>query len=89
MKRFDDILHHFIHYGLLLAILLVGLSVYFAAYIDKGFRLWVVAGISVSYILWGIGHHHLSHRQLHIRIVVEYLLIGALGFVLMKGILGL
>lgn len=36
----------------------------------------------VSYIVWGIVHHH-TKGDLHMRLVIEYILVGLIGFVLL------
>jgi hypothetical protein len=45
---------------------------------DRGFQLGVIIFTTFSYVLWGIIHHLMSH-DLHTKIVIEYILIGAFG----------
>ncbi len=82
---------HWGYYLSLLAILGAGfLIIIFSA--DKSLQLLVLILTALFYILWGIIHHHL-HHDLTAKIVVEYVLMGALGisvvFLLLKGGFGL
>lgn len=45
---------------------------------DRNFQLGVIIATTFFYVLWGIIHHLLNH-DLHTKIVVEYILIGAFG----------
>ncbi len=49
----------------------------------------IVVGISFVYVVWGILHHFISH-DIGLKIVVKYVLIGAVGMsivlFLLKGI---
>lgn len=82
---------HYGYYLSLLAILAVGFSsLYFSS--DRYFQLLALTTTIFFYVLWGIIHHHL-HHDLTAKIVVEYVLMGALGeaiiFLIFKGGLGL
>ena len=82
---------HLGYYFSLVAILFFGfLTVIFLQ--DKSSQLLVLILTALFYILWGIIHHHL-HHDLTAKIVVEYVLMGALGisavFLLLKGGFGL
>lgn len=43
----------------------------------------VMVFFAALYLLWGIIHHHI-HRTLHVKIVIEYILIAALGIFLLQ-----
>ena len=45
---------------------------------DRGFQLGVIIFTTFFYVLWGIIHHLINH-DLHTKIVIEYILIGAFG----------
>lgn len=81
MKR--ERVSHFI----ILALILVGGVVAFF-WVSPNSSLQFIIGIitSVSYVLWGLIHHSLQH-DLHKRIVVEYILIGAIAIILLATIL--
>lgn len=89
MNIFDDIVHHLLHY-LLLAIILVGgfSSVIFLGG-QKNSQIVVLAIVALSYFLWGLSHHYLTHKHFHLQIVVEYALVAFLGFILVRGIINL
>lgn len=82
---------HFLYYLSLIAILGVGIAIlYFSS--DKSFQMISLTTTVFFYILWGIIHHYL-HHDLTAKIVVEYVLMGALGealiFLIVKGGFGL
>ncbi len=82
---------HFPYYLSLIAILGVGVAtLYFSS--DRSFQMVVLTITIFFYVFWGIIHHYLNH-DLTAKIVVEYVLMGALGealvFLIVKGGFGL
>ena len=76
--------HHLFHYLSLFLILSVGFVLF---YVNRGFpqtQLNVALIICFLYVIWGIIHHYLK-GDLHTRIVIEYSLIAALAFLLVRG----
>lgn len=70
-----DFPRHPLHYFVLMCIQLVGLwGVFWFSY-DAVSQLMIVAAMAVSYVGWGIVHHR-THRDLHPKIVVEYVLVS-------------
>ena len=69
------------HYMVLFGILLAGFAGLILFSYDKNFQVAVALALSISYIAWGIIHHHL-HKNLHLETVIEYIVVAALGFVL-------
>lgn len=69
---------HINYYLILCFVLAVG--VIFFLQIDSGSNLKVsfLFTITLFYVLWGI-FHHLSKHNLSLKIVIEYILIGAFG----------
>jgi hypothetical protein len=49
-------------------------------------QLSIVISMAVSYVVWGIVHHH-EHRSLHAKIILEYLLIAVFAVLLFGSIL--
>jgi len=41
-------------------------------------QLAIIISMGVSYVVWGIIHHY-DHRDLHIKIIAEYILIALLA----------
>jgi hypothetical protein len=75
---------HLWHYLLLIFILGLGtVGMFFYSGMPHKQYLLVIF-VSTLYFLWGIFHHYLE-GDLHIRIVVEYLLIALLAVVLLRG----
>lgn len=84
--------NHIVYYFLLSAILLGGISLIFAASPDRQAQMMIVVGMGFSYVLVGIIHHLINH-DLVAKIVIEYVLIAALGiaaaFFIFKGGFGI
>lgn len=75
------------YYLSLIAILGFGFAIVFLSP-DKSFQLLALILTAFFYVLWGMIHHYI-HHDLTAKIVVEYVLMGALGislvFLLLKG----
>lgn len=67
---------HLGYYLALTAVLLVGLVGIFLVGVDKQLRLIIIMSMASWYILWGLLHHYI-HHDMHIKIVLEYVLIGS------------
>jgi len=63
-----------------------GVAAFF--YVSPNSSLQLAVGIitSIAYVLWGFIHHWLQ-KDLHKRIVVEYILIGAIAIILLATVL--
>ena len=81
-----DFSRHPLHYFTLLTVQLVGLWGIFLFSYQPAVQLVVLISMSVSYVVWGIMHHK-EHRDLHLRIVAEYLLIATLAILLFGSLL--
>ncbi|MEK7577166.1 MAG: hypothetical protein AAB492_00925 [Patescibacteria group bacterium] len=70
------------HGGVLLGIL--GLGIYMFYLMRGNTTAQMVVGLctTIGYVLWGI-IHHMMIGNLHRKIVIEYILIGAIALVLM------
>jgi hypothetical protein len=68
------------------SILVGGLAAFY--YVRPNESLQFITGTitSVAYVLWGIIHHALK-KDLHGRVVIEYVLMGAIAIVLLATIL--
>ncbi len=69
------------HYMVLFGILLAGFTGLILFSYDKSYQVAVSGALVLSYISWGIVHHYL-HRDLHLETVIEYAVVGILGFVI-------
>ncbi|MBU1327446.1 hypothetical protein KKB64_03020 [Patescibacteria group bacterium] len=77
---------HAIHFAVLVGILVIGISAFLYAYGDRSMQLTVGILTSLAYLAWGIIHHALE-KDLHWRIVLEYVLIAAIAVVLLMTII--
>lgn len=71
-------LKHFWYYLAFISVELSGLfGVFYFSY-DKYLQLLVVSLMALFYVVWAT-LHHLLHHDLHPKVVLEYILIGILG----------
>lgn len=70
----------------LLCILGLGIFLFWYTIGNRGVQFLVGVITSIAYVLWGLLHHALE-GTLHKKVVVEYLLIGAIAVVLIMTIL--
>lgn len=73
-KLFKDISHYLPLFGLLLA----GFIGFYRFSNDISFQKTIVIATASSYAVWGIVHHHI-HKDLHVSVLVEYVLIAIIG----------
>jgi len=73
---------HFWYYALLFGVLAFGLFSILGIKADKASQLLIFIGITLAYITVGIAHHKTEH-DLHIKVVIEYILMGLLGIAIM------
>ena len=77
---------HFPHYVGLIGIIALAIFGFIFFSYDKSFQYALALAVVVSYIVWGIVHHWI-HKDLSVAVVIEYLAIGALGLVVMLGLI--
>jgi len=68
---------HTIYYLILAVILSLSFLLAYNS-TDRSFQIGVVVAATFFYVLWGIMHHLINH-DLHMKIVIEYILVGAFG----------
>lgn len=85
-KVYEDLHTHLAEYSLLL--ISSGLYVTFLAiFRAQPSKQYIVTAIFVLYyITWGI-IHHIRDQSLHLKIILEYIAIGAIAGMLMRGLL--
>lgn len=76
-----------VHFFVLIIILAVGVFMFLGLRPNTTLQLYVGIATAVGYVLWGLVHHAVK-KDLHQKIVVEYLLIGAIAIVLLVTMLG-
>lgn len=74
------------HYMLLGGILLTGFAGLVIFSYDKNFQVAVALATGISYVAWGLIHHHI-HRDLHFEVFVEYAAVALLGIVVLFSLL--
>jgi hypothetical protein len=79
---FEKLKKHLAYYISMVVTLVLGLVLIFLTRPNIPLQGLVILGTVLFYILWGILHHLLNH-ELSLRIVIEYLLIGALGLAIL------
>ncbi len=77
---------HLSHFFVLLLILGGGIAAFFSIHGDNKAQLAVGIATSIAYIVWGI-IHHASIGDLHRRVVVEYILVGAVAVLVLLNVL--
>lgn len=68
---------HTIYYVSLIVILTLSFLLAYSSF-DRTFQIGVIVATTFFYVLWGIMHHLMNH-DLHMKIVIEYILIGLFG----------
>jgi EamA domain-containing membrane protein RarD len=71
---------HIQHYLPLMGIFAVGFLGFALFPYDKVFQGVVTVAVAVSYVVWGIIHHHI-HKDLHFSVFIEYISIAVLGLI--------
>lgn len=69
---------HLLYYVFMAFLLSIGVLLGFHTSYNRQLQLLVLVITSVAYVVWGIFHHFLEH-DINRKIVIEYLLIAALG----------
>ena len=75
------------HFLVLAAILIIGIFTFIYVRPNTTLQLYIGIITAVAYVLWGFIHHAIQ-KDLHQKIMVEYLLIGAIAIVLLVTMLG-
>lgn len=86
IKLTDDIKLHLSHYITLLVILNIGVGAFFFFKFNPSYQAVIVVLTSASYVLWGVVHHLLC-GDLHLKIVLEYILIALLANLLVLSLI--
>lgn len=81
-----DFAHHPLHYFSLLCVMLIGLWGIFWFDHNSAVQLAIMVSLAISYVIWGV-LHHLQHRDLHARIIFEYLLVAIFSILIFGSLL--
>jgi len=80
-------LPHFSHYVALVSIIGAGFSLFLYYRFNQIAQAYVIFLTAVAYSIWGIIHHKLAH-YLTIEIIFEYLLVAAIGSLVIISLIG-
>ncbi len=75
-----------LHYLILVLILGGGVAAFFYAAPNTLMQFTVAFVTSAAYVLWG-AIYHLMKKDLHLKVMVEYVLVGAIAVVLLATVL--
>ncbi|MBI3396981.1 hypothetical protein HY045_00735 [Candidatus Woesebacteria bacterium] len=81
-----NISRHLPHYLTLFGVFGAGILAFVLFSYDKVFQFGVSIALSAAYVAWGVVHHYV-HRDLHLAVVVEYLVVAILGLVIVFSLL--
>ncbi len=71
-----------VHTAVLVLMLAIGILAFWSMRGFRGAQLAIGIALSVAYVFWGVISHKLA-GDLHKRIVVEYILVGAIAVILL------
>ncbi len=69
------------HYLALIAFLSVGLGIFLLFNYNRQIQMGITLIMSAAYVVWGIVHHSIK-KELHIRIILEYVLVATVASVI-------
>ncbi|OGH16389.1 MAG: hypothetical protein A3C22_01200 [Candidatus Levybacteria bacterium RIFCSPHIGHO2_02_FULL_37_10] len=75
---FSNLYKHSGYYLVLFIIFILGFLLAYSNRSNENLQIGIIIATTFFYVLWGIIHHLINH-DLHVKIVVEYILIGVLG----------
>jgi hypothetical protein len=75
-----------VYYLVLFTGLFLGLIAYFGFFGLPNLRIEAVIGLCAFYFIWGVGHH-LIEKDLHIKIVLEYLFISGIALIILLSLI--
>jgi len=76
----------YVNFVVLAVILVSGIFTFWGAQNDKTIQLFVGVATAVAYVIWGMIYHSLE-GDLHLKVVIEYGLVGAIAITLLLTIL--
>ena len=68
----------FKHFSSLIFILLVGFALFWLFNFNRIAQMGITVALGAVYVIWGMIHHALR-KELHLRIILEYLLVAVLA----------
>ena len=81
-----DFSRHPLHYFTLLSVQMIGLWGIFWFSFQPAMQLYILIAMSISYVVWGIIHHH-EHKNINSKIIFEYVLIAMFAVLIFGSLL--
>lgn len=81
-----ELTKHLPHYISLIGILVFALWGFINFDYDKMFQSAVAIALGISFVIWGVVHHHI-HDDLHHKILFEYIAISTFGTVVLLSVI--
>lgn len=69
------------HYLSLMVILSIGFGLFWIFNFNRQTQILITVGLGITYVIWGIIHHTIK-KELHWRIVWEYLVVAVIASVI-------
>lgn len=79
--------NHIVHFLVLALILGIGAGAFFLVSGSNQMQLFIGIVTSLAYVVWGLLHHALQ-KDLHPKVVIEYVLISVIAVMLLVVMLG-
>lgn len=73
--------HHIWYYSITIIIFALGLTLIAMNSQNSQLQALFISITATCYFLWSLLHHY-THHELHVRVVIEYILFAVLGVVL-------
>lgn len=77
---------HLPHYFTLFGLLVFSIIGFLIFSYDRNFQTAIAIAVSFGYFVWGMVHHT-THRDLNLKIVIEYLSISIIGLVVILSLI--
>jgi hypothetical protein len=77
---------HLPHYLSLYGIFAAALVGFIVFTYDRDFQVAIAISVSAAYFVWGVVHHSI-HKDLDVKVVIEYLVIALFGMVALLGLI--
>lgn len=79
-------LKHLPHYFTLMIVLVVGFLAFNTFSYSIAIQATIAAVVAGAYIIWGVAHHAF-HDDLHLSVIIEYVIVAMLGLIMVLSIL--
>lgn len=87
IKNLDQVTRtNLLHYSVLVVMMNIAVGAFLFFSFNHTYQLIILLVTGISYILWGIIHHHLQD-DLHLKVAVEYILVALLAEIIILSLL--